>query len=115
MLDRHCSWGDINKAIGWAGDAANKSYIRHLRKKVKAYEMKLQKTEEHHEEDDSALFFSFSRDKDGNVLGEPPEVMFSDGYLEDDFDPEKWTHFIKGIDFNFVFEQADPKSFPKLN
>ena len=47
MLDRHCSWDEINKAIGWAGDAANKSYIRHLRKKVKASEMNLQKTEDY--------------------------------------------------------------------
>ena len=35
MLDKHCGWPEINRAIGWAGDAAEKSYARYLRKKVK--------------------------------------------------------------------------------
>ena len=32
MLDKHRNWDEINKTIGWAGDAANKEYIRLLRK-----------------------------------------------------------------------------------
>ena len=32
MLDQHRTWGEINKAIGWAGDAACKEYIRYIRK-----------------------------------------------------------------------------------
>ena len=38
MLDRHCSWQEINRAIGWAGDSAEKFYMRYLRQKAKAYE-----------------------------------------------------------------------------
>lgn len=114
MLDRHCSWGEINKAIGWAGDAASKSYIRYLRRRVKASEMKLRKTEEYHEDMGACLFVSFSRDKDDNILGEPPEIYFASGWLEDGFDEEKWTHFVEG-DFNFMFTGADPVNFPKLN
>ena len=35
MLDKSCGWHEINRAIGWAGDAAEKSYARYLRKKSK--------------------------------------------------------------------------------
>jgi hypothetical protein len=60
----------------------------------------------YNEEDGPCLFFSFSRDDNGKILGEPPETEFLNGYMGDDFDPKKWTHFIKGIDFNFVFTAA---------
>jgi len=73
--------------------------------------MKLKKTEDYHEDDDCCLFFSFSRDSDGIIVGEPPEVMFSFGYLEDDFDANKWTHWIDGEDWNWIFKEADPKRF----
>jgi hypothetical protein len=36
MLDEGCCWPEINRAIGWAGDAAEKNYMRHLRRKHKA-------------------------------------------------------------------------------
>lgn len=74
--------------------------------------MKLFKTDNYNEDDGCCLFLAFSYDEQGNVLGEPPEVTFSHGYLEDGFDGDKWTHFIKGCEFDIVFEQADPKSFP---
>lgn len=64
------------------------------------------------EEYGPSIFVSFSRDKNGKILGEPPELYWGDGDLDEDFDPTKWTHFIDG-DFNFVFEEADPISFPR--
>ena len=76
--------------------------------------MKINKTEDYHEDNGPAMFFSFSRDKEGNLLGEPPEVCFSFGYLEVGFDEEKWTHWIDGRWFNFVFTSLDPVSFPDL-
>lgn len=76
--------------------------------------MNLSKTEDYHEDYGPCLFFSFSRDSEGNILGEPQDVMFSYGYLEDDFDDKKWTHFIADENFNFAFEQADPENFKPL-
>jgi len=76
--------------------------------------MKLINTDEYDEEYGCCLFVSFSRDEKGNILGEPPEVCFSSGYLEDDFDGEKWTHFVKG-DFNFMFSDVDPINYPKIS
>lgn len=35
MLDSNHDWGSINKAIGWAGDAACEHYIRIVRRKIK--------------------------------------------------------------------------------
>ena len=73
--------------------------------------MKLKPTEEWHEDLGSSIFVSFSKDENGNILGEPPELYYGSGYLEEDFDFEKWTHFIDG-DFNFIFSDADPANFP---
>jgi len=75
--------------------------------------VKLRPTDEYHEDMGSCLFVSFSRESDGAILGEPPEIAFKEGYLEIDFDPEEWTHFIDG-DFNFIFTDADPDKFPKI-
>ena len=47
-------------------------------------------------------------------MGEPPELYWGYGYLQEEFDEEKWTHFIDG-DFNFVFSDADPENFPRLD
>ncbi len=85
---------------------------RYKQYSLKGISMKLRKTEDYHEDDGCCMFFSFSYDKNGNVLGEPPEVEFSSGYLQDDFDETKWTHFVKGDEFNTIFEQADPEAFP---
>jgi len=74
--------------------------------------MKLLKSEEWHEGLGASIFVSFSRDEDGDILGEPPELYYGSGYLEDEFDFGKWTHFIDG-DFNFLFSDADPKQYPK--
>jgi hypothetical protein len=74
--------------------------------------IKLLKTEDYDEEYGSRIFVSFSRDEDGNILGEPPEVCFDSGYLNDDFDEAKWTHFIDD-NCNFMFSDADPKQFPE--
>lgn len=73
--------------------------------------MKLRPTSEWHEDLGTSVFVSFYRDENGRILGEPPEIYFADGYLEDGFDNEKWTHFIDG-DFNFMFSDADPELFP---
>ena len=73
--------------------------------------MKLLPSSEWHEDLGSSIFVSFSRDENGEILGGPPELYFGYGYLEQDFDEEKWTHFIDG-DFNFIFSDADPVNFP---
>lgn len=75
--------------------------------------MKLLPQSEYHEDMGYCLFVSFSRDENGNILGEPPEVCFMSGYIDIEFDPEKWTHFVEG-DFNFMFSDADPVRFPRL-
>jgi hypothetical protein len=73
--------------------------------------MKVLKSEEWHEDLGASVFISFSRSDSGEILGEPPELYFGSGYLEEDFDFGKWTHFIDG-DFNFIFSDADPVNFP---
>jgi hypothetical protein len=74
--------------------------------------MKLLPVSEWHEDDGSSIFVSFSRDENGVILGEPPELYWGSGYLEGDFDEAKWTHFIDG-DCNFIFSDADPVNFPR--
>ena len=76
--------------------------------------VKLIPSEEWHEDLNSSIFVSFSRDENGVIMGEPPELHWGSGYLETDFDFEKWTHFIDG-DFNFIFSDADPINFPPIN
>ena len=73
--------------------------------------MKLRPTSEYHEDFGNCIFINFSRDEDGTIRGEPPEIDFKQGYLEEDFDESKWTHFIEG-DWNFIFTGADPINFP---
>ncbi len=63
---------------------------------------KLLKTEEYNEEMGSVIFVSFPRDEQGVILGETPDVYIGNGYLEQDFDENKWTHFIDN-DLNFIF------------
>ena len=75
--------------------------------------MKCLPSEHWHEDFGASIFISFSRDENGNILGEPPELHYGSGYLEDDFDFDKWTHYIDG-DFNFIFTDADPLNFPTL-
>ena len=65
---------------------------------------------EWHEDLGVSIFICFSRDESGNILGEPPELYYGSGYLEEDFDFDKWTHFIDG-NFNFIFSDADPEHF----
>lgn len=75
--------------------------------------MKLKPITEWHEDLGASIFVSFSRDEKGEILGEPPELYYGSGYLEENFDDKKWTHFIDG-DFNFIFTDADPLNFPPL-
>jgi len=75
--------------------------------------MKLLKSEEWHEDLGASIFVSFSRDENGTILGEPPELYYGSGYLQENFDFDKWTHFIDG-DFNFIFSDADPINFPPM-
>lgn len=74
--------------------------------------MNLLPSSEWHEDLCASIFVSFSRDENGNILGEPPEIYYGSGYLDEDFDFDKWTHYIDG-DFNFIFSDADPVNFPK--
>ena len=75
---------------------------------------KLLKTEEYNEEMGSVIFVSFSRNENGEIIGEPPEVCIACGYMDDTFDEKKWTHFIDD-NLNFLFQDADPINFPKYN
>ena len=75
--------------------------------------MKCLPSEEWHEDLGASIFISFSRDENGIIQGEPPEIYYGRGYLEVGFNFEKWTHFIDG-DFNFIFTDIDPINFPKL-
>jgi hypothetical protein len=75
--------------------------------------MNLKPASEWHEDLGASIFVSFTRDEKGEILGEPPELYYGSCYLEDDFDHDKWTHFIDG-DFNFIFSDADPLNFPPL-
>ena len=73
--------------------------------------MRLLPTSEWHEDLGASIFVCFSRDSSNEILGEPPEIYYGSGYLEENFDEDKWTHFIDG-DFNFIFSDADPENFP---
>jgi hypothetical protein len=75
--------------------------------------MTLKSTLDWHEDLGSSIFVCFSRDENGDILGETPELYYGSGYLEDDFDDEKWTHFIDG-DFNFIFSDADPINVSRM-
>ena len=74
--------------------------------------MELLPASEWHEDLGASIFVSFSRDENGNILGESPELYYGSGYLDEDFDFDKWTHYIDG-DFNFMFSDVDPSRFPK--
>ena len=74
--------------------------------------MKLYKAKEYHEDLGNVLFISFSTDENGVIQGEPPEFYMGAGYLECDFDHDKWTHYITDINWNSIFNQADPINFP---
>jgi len=76
--------------------------------------MKLKPSGDWHEDLGLSIFVSFSRDENGEILGEPPELYWGSGYLEEDFDFNKWAYFIDG-DFNFIFTDADPVNFPVRN
>ncbi len=73
-------------------------------------------TSEWHEDNHCSIFISFSRDENGEIIEEPPEACIASGYLDDDFDEEKWTHFIdfEGGSLNFLFTDADPIRFPEV-
>lgn len=77
--------------------------------------MKLRKTEDYHEDYGSAIFIGWSRDKNGKVLGEPPELYFGCGWLDEGFDDELFTHWIEAKFFNELFTQVDPENFPPMN
>jgi hypothetical protein len=73
--------------------------------------MKLLPSDEWYEDLGPSIFVCFDRDEDGTIQGAAPEVYYGHGYMEDNFDFDKWTHFIDG-NFNFIFEDADPINFP---
>lgn len=77
--------------------------------------MQLRKTEDYHEDYGSAIFIGWGRDNNGNVLGEPPELYFGRGWLDDGFDDELFTHWIEAKFFNELFTQVDPENFPPIN
>ena len=71
----------------------------------------LRNTEDYHEDLGLVVFVSFGKDENGEILGEPPEVYAGYGYLDCDFDEVKWDYFFE-INFNSLFEQADPVNYP---
>lgn len=58
------------------------------------------------EDDGNSLFIRFSRNEKGEIMGEPPEVVFANGYIEHGFNIEEWDYFLKGS-INSWFEQAE--------
>lgn len=58
------------------------------------------------EDDGNCLFIRFSRNEKGEIMGEPPEVVFAHGYIEDGFNIEEWDYFLKD-NINSWFEQAE--------
>ncbi len=95
------------------GDLSAAQVFTQMKQLIKP-SFKARKTEDWHEDLGGVLFISFGRDKTGQIQGEPPEFYMGSGYLEDDFDDKKWTHFIEG-NFNFIFTAADPVNFPALD
>ena len=67
--------------------------------KVGSHCIRLERTEDYHEDYGDCLFFHFPS------FEEPPEVYVG-GTLDTDFDDEHWTHFTKDVDFNIVISQA---------
>ncbi len=78
---------------------------------TKQSQVVLRKTKDYHEDMGLVAFVSFSKDENGEILGEPPEVYAGHGYIECDFDEVKWDYFFE-VNFNSLFEQADPVNFP---
>ena len=46
MLKKYCSWDEINKAIGWAGDAAQQDYIRYLKRNSEQLQSRISELEQ---------------------------------------------------------------------
>lgn len=61
--------------------------------------LKLEKTEDYHEDYGDCLFFHFPS------FEEPPDVYIGSPH-HTDFDHELWTHFTKDVDFNLIIGQA---------
>lgn len=76
--------------------------------------MKLMKTDDYHEDYGSVIFIGWGRDDEGNILGEPPELYFGWGWLDEGFDPDLFTHWIEAKFFNDLFTQADGDRFPAI-
>lgn len=85
-------------------------FVKNLIAAAKPFQ--LLKTEDYHEDYGSCLFVRFSTEEDGSIVGEPPEVVFASGYIEDGFEESEWPYFIKGS-WNFMFTDADPANFPE--
>lgn len=67
--------------------------------------MKIKPASEWTEEDGSSLFIRFTRNEQGEIVGETPEVEFASGYIQDDFDIDQWEYFLDES-INTWFEQA---------
>jgi hypothetical protein len=67
--------------------------------------MKILPVSEWHEDLCSSIFIKFSRNEDGEIMGESPEVCYASGYLDPDFDMDYWDYFVDG-NINTWFEQA---------
>ena len=52
--------------------------------------MRLLPSDEWHEDLGASIFVCFSRDESGEILGEPPELCYGSGYLDDEFDFDTW-------------------------
>ena len=68
--------------------------------------MKIKPVSEWHEDLGASIFIRFSRDEEGQIRGEPPEVCFVSGYLDDAFNMDEWEYYLVD-NVNTWFEQAE--------
>lgn len=68
--------------------------------------MKIKPADQWHEELGSRLFIKFSRDEEGNILGEEPTVEFASGYTQIGFNIDEWEYFLDES-INCWFLQAE--------
>lgn len=68
--------------------------------------MKIRPVSEWHEDLGCRMFIKFTRDEDGEILGESPQVEFASGYIQDGFDIVDWDYFLDES-INTWFEQVE--------
>lgn len=58
------------------------------------------KTDEYHEDFGNVIFMHFEN-------FDEPCILYFGSAIDSTFDESFWTHFIRGVDFNYIYEQAE--------